>query len=207
MLNFRNLSEDTENKSGREWFITSDTHFFHRSILKFYPNRKDRFGDNVAEMNETMVETWNLVCGKNANIFHLGDLSFGKARETEELVSRLNGHIFVVPGNHDPRTLMNRLNRNCKNFTLLDPYVEFQVTLSGDKKKTRMCLCHYPLMTWNSMWYGALHFHGHCHGSLDKRNDSTSRFDVGYDANPFLDGPSVAPLRFFDSIRSAKVLS
>lgn len=42
-------------------------------------------------------------------------------------------------------------------------------------------LCHYPLLTWNKARRGAIHCHGHCHGTINTLNVDLKRFDVGVD--------------------------
>ena len=52
-------------------FCTSDTHFFHDSLLgtnKFAP----RPFNNVNEMNQTIINNWNDKVGENDIVYHLG---------------------------------------------------------------------------------------------------------------------------------------
>lgn len=51
-------------------FCTSDTHFFHDSLLgtnKFAP----RPFNNVNEMNQTIINNWNDKVGENDIVYHL----------------------------------------------------------------------------------------------------------------------------------------
>lgn len=85
----KNMTENT--------FVISDTHFYHDNIIK-YCNRPYA---NAAEMNEDMIAKWNAVVGKDDIVWHLGDFAFGSKDHVKEIVSRLNGRINLVMGNHD----------------------------------------------------------------------------------------------------------
>lgn len=80
-------------------FFTSDTHFWHKNILK-YESVNRPFKD-IFDMNEQLVSRWNSVVGKNDLVFHLGDFAFGGQDKVRDLVSRLNGKIVLLLGNHD----------------------------------------------------------------------------------------------------------
>ena len=80
------------------WF-TSDTHFNHANIIK-YCNRPFA---SVEEMNEKLIENWNSVVGKDDLTWCLGDFCLGpdQKKHIPELVSKLNGRINLILGNHD----------------------------------------------------------------------------------------------------------
>jgi calcineurin-like phosphoesterase family protein len=78
-------------------FFTSDTHFGHQRIIELC----ERPFDSVDEMNEAMIERWNETVKPEDIVFHLGDVALGKIAESLPLIGRLNGSIFLVPGNHD----------------------------------------------------------------------------------------------------------
>ncbi|MBQ1192537.1 MAG: hydrolase, partial [Lachnospiraceae bacterium] len=44
---------------------------------------------------------WNSVVGKNDLIYIVGDFSFKKAKDTENLLRQLNGDKVLIKGNHD----------------------------------------------------------------------------------------------------------
>ena len=81
-------------------YFTSDTHFFHENIIKYC----DRPFKSVDEMNEALVENWNAVVPYGAQVWHLGDFSFG-GKDNVDIVRRLNGRINLVLGNHDRRDM------------------------------------------------------------------------------------------------------
>ena len=78
-------------------WITSDTHFYHKNIIR-YANRPFK---DVKEMNNEIIRRWNSVVGKNDIVYHLGDFSFGNRRQKIEILSKLNGRIILLKGNHD----------------------------------------------------------------------------------------------------------
>ena len=101
-------------------FFTSDTHFNHKRIIR-YCNRpwnggKDTDGqlivsdDNVKEMNEAMIASWNKVVPPNALVWHLGDFALGDRSKIPEIVARLNGRINLVLGNHDHKDVKRFLD-------------------------------------------------------------------------------------------------
>ena len=101
-------------------FFTSDTHFNHKNIIR-YCNRpwnsgKDVNGqlivsdDNVNEMNEAIISSWNKVVPPNALVWHLGDFALGDRSKIPEIVARLNGRINLVLGNHDHKDVKRFLN-------------------------------------------------------------------------------------------------
>ncbi len=94
MLN--SFGREKKNMTNNTWVI-SDTHFWHENIIKYC----SRPYASVAEMNEDMVAKWNAVVKKDDIVWHLGDFCFGAKEHVKEIVSRLNGRISLVLGNHD----------------------------------------------------------------------------------------------------------
>lgn len=150
-------------------FFTSDTHFFHQNILKYCPSTRKYA--NVQEMNEAIVADWNSKVASGDTVFHLGDMSFGRPAETEEILNRLNGRIVLIRGNHDPK--------NGKVFDILDSRCEeiheyFELKIQG----FQLNMFHYPIRAWNKYHHGAFHLHGHSHGSCKPVG---RMLDVGWD--------------------------
>ena len=50
----------------------------------------------VEEMNAYMLQRWNEKVRKNDEVVILGDLSWGKAEETNELLGKLNGRLYLI---------------------------------------------------------------------------------------------------------------
>ena len=124
-------------------------------------------------MNEGLIHNWNMVVGKDDTVFHLGDVSFGNREETEKVLARLNGHLFLVKGNHDKKTY--------SRFEWVKDYYEhkFPNPLKAGEFMN-VVMFHFPIGQWHRKHYGAIHLHGHCHGSYPLYSDE-KRFDVGVD--------------------------
>lgn len=78
------------------FYFTSDTHFCHDNIIQ-HCNRPFK---NIEEMNKTLVSKWNERVKPTDVVFHLGDFCWDEKR-INEFVSKLNGHIILIKGNHD----------------------------------------------------------------------------------------------------------
>lgn len=92
---FQSLGKDPGMKNNT-WFW-ADPHFNHANIIK-YCNRPFT---NVDKMNETLIENYNSVVNANDVVWCLGDFCFGPKENLVKIVSRLNGKIKLVKGNHD----------------------------------------------------------------------------------------------------------
>lgn len=157
--------------SNETWW-TSDTHFGHDKILQF--QRDTRLGDNVEEMNEILIQTWNSQVRKGDRVYHLGDFSFMSKTKTLELIPRLNGQIHLILGNHDGMIDKNR--------ELRDLFASVQVykTITFDDKY--IVMMHYPIEEWNRSHRGSIHLHGHTHGgNSHPLRTVQNRLDVGVD--------------------------
>lgn len=128
-------------------WITSDTHFGHKNIIK----HAGRPFDSVDEMNSELIRRWNDVVGHNDIVYHLGDFAWNCGAH-ETFLPALNGRIIPLLGNHD------------SPHWAASPYMED--TIDGH----RVIFCHYPIDNWNGMYKGSIHVHGHTH---QKRVDTS----------------------------------
>lgn len=78
---------------------TSDSHLGHANIIRYC----DRPFKNVSHMDELMIRSWNEQVAQDQWVIHLGDFSF----EPGKYLSRLNGKIILVMGNHDNNRNIN----------------------------------------------------------------------------------------------------
>jgi calcineurin-like phosphoesterase family protein len=161
------------------WF-TADTHFGHRNIIRYC----QRPFATVEEMNETIIDNWNGVVGKDDVVFHLGDFSVGGAAEWTSLLESLNGRIFLVLGNHDMNNVDQGFMRRFEN-------VSMQMLISIGKQ--RIYLNHYPFLCYGGSYRGTWQLFGHVHTSPCNSGLDNSRlgmlfptqYDVGVDNNSF----------------------
>lgn len=134
--------------STKNYFVTSDLHFWHKGVLGFCPDTRPWKG--VEEMNEAIIEHWNSVVSVDDEVLHLGDFCFKAKEATEEVISKLKGNITFILGNHD-----KALRSQVSGIRCCD-YLEFR--FDGVK----VCSMHFPLSSWNSQSRGSVMIHGHC---------------------------------------------
>lgn len=152
-----------------KYLVTSDLHFFHKNILTFCP--KTRPWEDKDAMTEGLIDEWNKSVNPDDVVFHLGDFSFAGAQRTKSVISRLNGEIIWLLGNHD-KTIRNQIKSDNKF-----EYLEVKY------KNKKICMMHYPILCWNQMSRGVYHLHGHMHGADTCRPiGGYPVLDVGWDA-------------------------
>lgn len=124
--------------------------------------------ENVESMNAYMLKKWNDKVRPNDEVVILGDLSWGKAEETNALLEKLHGRLYLIRGNHD-RFLTNRAY-NANRFVWIKDYEELQ------DNKRKVILCHYPIMCYNGQYNldkqgnpKTYMLYGHVHDTRDQR--------------------------------------
>jgi calcineurin-like phosphoesterase family protein len=90
--------------SRKNLYFTSDTHFSHFNII----TACNRPYKSAEEMNEKLISNWNKTVYKDDEVYHLGDIAFfrstngnGLKINPKNLLSKLNGNIIYIAGNHD----------------------------------------------------------------------------------------------------------
>lgn len=140
-------------------FIIGCTHFGHANIIKL----ANRPFQTLEEMDETMIDRWNMQVNKNDTVYHLGDFSYKANAQKYE--SKLNGRMIKIRGNHDP----DNWGQNYLSFKL---------------NKSKVVLFHYPIEEWDGWWRpGSVHFH--CHTHKKEFKSAERRGNVGADAIGF----------------------
>lgn len=146
-------------------YYIADPHFFHSAMN----SKMDRRGfENVEQMNQYMLDKWNQKVHRNDEVVILGDLSWGSAEETNELIDKLNGRLYLIQGNHD--RFMKNKDFNIGRFVWIKPYEEMQ------DNKRKVILCHYPIMCYNGQYRvdengspKVYMLYGHVHDTYDQR--------------------------------------
>lgn len=171
---------------GKIW-LTSDHHFHHSNIIK-YCNRP--FG-SVEEMNEALVANWNSVVKSDDHVYHLGDFCFGNVEKWNWCLEpgRLNGHIHLILGNHDPERVF-------RDGTFIERFdsIDYQKILIIEG--WTVILNHFPFLSFsNNLDHKVIGLSGHTHvgqlsssvESYDKLNAmyKPNQYDVGVDNNNF----------------------
>lgn len=132
-------------------FFFSDTHFHHRNIMRFC----NRPFSHTNDMNEEFIKNHNEIVSPGDEVYFMGDFGFTKGdatRETERLVSRMNGQFHWIFGNHDKREAKRANGFAWKGND--------KVIKIGEHK---IHLYHFPIRQWDCKHYGALHLYGHVH--------------------------------------------
>lgn len=174
----------TENFSKDKLFFTSDSHFHHGNIIEFCSRP---FGD-ARIMDSALITNWNKVVPKDGVIFHAGDFAMtSRIDYIQDIVSQLNGRIFLTLGNHD---YQNRFDRQVIRdiFHRTDDVFYFSVEDEElESKRANFMIFHYPIMYWRSSY---IQLHGHIHsGPTSTANERVPfhpmRYDIGVDNNEF----------------------
>lgn len=133
-------------------FIISDTHFGHVNIIKL----ANRPFESVTQMDDYMIQKWNSVVRPNDEVWHLGDFSH-RVNDVDTLTKifkSLNGRKSLIAGNHDAAALGL-------------PWVDVSYQYVGKLGPLTVHMHHYPLREWQGYYRGAVHLHGHVHGTLE----------------------------------------
>lgn len=166
-------------------WITSDLHFGHNAIARFCPKTRGQWGITVIKddrplivtdlepMHQFMITDWNSKVSPNDLVYILGDVAFMPAHKASAILHKLNGIKILVAGNHDEHNLAAPVFRDC--FKEIHQYLEIQY--AGHQ----ISLFHYPIAEFRNQHHGALHFHGHLHGSPSGLEHYRVR-DVAFDA-------------------------
>lgn len=158
-------------------FFTSDTHYYHRNILKKFCVNTRR-GEDEVEMTELMILAWNRRVSPQDTVFHLGDVSFANAQKTRAVLDRLNGKIVYIKGNHDAPAL----DPLCRSrYESINDYLEIK------ENGRDVIMFHFPIARWNKYHHGSFHLYGHEHGNFVQEGRC---MDVGVDTRP---GADMAP--------------
>lgn len=150
-------------------FFTADTHFYHRKINEYCPGRGFTTSE---EHDQGVIDKWNEIVGVRDEVWVLGDFCFSTWSRAIPMINILNGHIHLVPGNHDTAWYKKQAIKDIEKITVHPHHVERRF----DGTKTIMT--HFPYEEWAGNNKGILHLHGHAHGNGTRR---AGRIDVGWD--------------------------
>lgn len=169
-------------------FFTSDTHFYHELAIQ----HNNRPFASVEEMNEALIENWNYRVRPGDIIYFLGDFYLGKGNQDTQVkqilgvLSRLNGQIVFIKGNHDHSKIWKKVLPQAKKIIKFDKMMDLKIkdpdcVESGGNQF--LVLCHNALLTWNRAHYGAWDLYGHSHGNL--KGTRGKQLDVGVDCHDY----------------------
>ena len=143
--------------SGRTW-IAADHHFGQANILTF--KRDDgtplRPFQSIEEHDETLIANHNRVVDPGDRVYLLGDVCIH--RRFLPVLSRLNGRLVLVKGNHD----IFKIGDYLKYFDDIRAYI-----VQKDKDGHKVILSHVPIHPDCIGRFGT-NIHGHLHyNSID----------------------------------------
>jgi calcineurin-like phosphoesterase family protein len=146
--------------SHRTW-VAADHHFGHANILTF--KRDDgsplRPFNTIEEHDETIIARHNARVAPDDRVYLLGDVCI--QRRNLHLVSRLNGRLVLVKGNHDIFKIKDYL----KYFDDIRAYV-----VQKDHDGHKVILSHIPIYADGLDRYGT-NIHGHLHYNKVKNDE------------------------------------
>lgn len=118
-------------------FVTSDLHFNHNKNFIYAP----RGFNSIGEHDYEIIKRWNETVGVYDRVWFLGDIGMGTDIEyLKNCVSRLNGEIHWIRGNHD----------SDKRYSEIGFYGEIipeEWAQLFKWKGQRFWLSHFPTMT------------------------------------------------------------
>jgi calcineurin-like phosphoesterase family protein len=141
-------------------FYISDTHFFHKGILK----HASRPFVDIFHMHATMMDNWNHTVSPFDEVYFLGDFCYREddyRDRAEEILASLNGVKHLIVGNHDPQWVIDSM--------LWESVSYLKDILDG---KQHVVLCHYPIEDWNRKMKGSVHLFGHVHDNPVTKMDN-----------------------------------
>lgn len=136
----------------------SDCHFSHKNIIA-YDNRPF---STVEEMNRGMIALWNETVQKSDEVYVIGDFCWSQNYDDwVDLLLKLNGHIFIIKGNHDRSEILKRLVKN----GFIDGWSQQEIIKDGN---TKVIMNHSPMPFFiNEHQSNWVHLYGHVHISFD----------------------------------------
>lgn len=114
----------------------------------------------------------------------MGDFCLGGSAEWINVLSRLNGKIYLITGNHDIKNLR-------QDYRKYFEQVVMQMYIEVDKQK--IYLNHCPFLCYGGSYDGTWQLFGHVHTSRHNTGKDAPRlkmlfptqYDVGVDNNDF----------------------
>lgn len=146
-------------------YYISDLHFYHYQLNIQMDCRG--FAD-VEQMNDHMISRWNSRVKPKDEVVILGDLSLGTAEETNQILGRLNGTLYLIEGNHDRYLKKSEFRR--ERFVWIKPYAEMR------DNGRKVVLSHYPVFCYNGQYRRnkkgeptTYMLYGHVHDTMDEQ--------------------------------------
>ena len=175
-------------------WVTSDQHFQNQNIWKIYSHETRPF-HSQEEHDNAMINAWNSVVSPEDIVFVLGDFIMGAADGVQPILSRLNGTIYLINGNHDTDNKIEQYRHYPEKVVSIEDYMILYY------KGKFIVMNHYPVIgdsvknnhLKSDGWKNATEFfgqnyddciylYGHVHGNAPRDMTSHSRH-IGVDTN------------------------
>lgn len=178
--------------TGRRFHI-SDTHFFHKNIIRFC----DRPYEDVKHMSWDMVNKWNSVVSPEDTVIHYGDVALGDYTLWDDLLTALNGTIHLIVGNHErifKAEKPSRIDRFMGDHERWFASIHDNVAGFTLEDGTVVNMSHFPYeadhmdkarhMEYRLPDDGTILIHGHTHldSKVSRSEKGTLQIHVGADA-------------------------
>lgn len=140
-------------------FFIADTHFGHEKIIKLC----NRPFENLQDMQNQLIQKWNNKVSNEDTVYILGDFCFKMSKQDAvQILNMLNGKKVLIKGNHD-KYVGQRDFDEC--FEKICDIIQI------NENKLQMVLCHYPIIDYAGMYYGAKMIYGHIHNKYIPHKD------------------------------------
>lgn len=140
-------------------YVIGDQHFYHYNIIQY---TRHEFS-NVQEMNEYIIQNHNKIVGKEDVVILLGDFCF-KNDYIKEALEKMNGHKYLMIGNHDSTDLVKRYPLLGIEGVFLAPvkiediYLSHEPLIKGQRNDLQ-----FQLIVDEFKKVGHINYHGHIH--------------------------------------------
>ena len=139
-------------------YYISDTHCGHFNCIRF----DNRPFASAEEMDAEIIRRWNEKVSDGDDIYFLGDLTYRSVQPAGWYLAQLKGRKHLIIGNHDRQMLMDP--ESMRFWQTVDKILTITEHYKGNK--TKVTLCHYPMVTWPGAGIGGFHVYGHVHCNL-----------------------------------------
>ena len=134
-------------------YYIGDTHFGDDRIRRL----AGRPYASVEEMDCDLVRKWNKRVGIEDTVCILGDFALDDS--SAQVIDKLQGKKVLLLGNHD----------NVLSLATLRRFDFVQTIYTIDDRGRSVCLCHYPLLSYDRSVYDGYHVFGHIHNNPNDR--------------------------------------
>jgi calcineurin-like phosphoesterase family protein len=136
-------------------WITADTHFGHRNIIK-YCNRPY---DNIEDHDKDILQNINDSAKTDDHLYILGDFCMGNPLKYLSQIKCRKLH-FVL-GSHDKQMWAHK-----------DMFIEFKDKIITSINGITVVMTHCAHLVWEKSHYGSVHAFGHSHGNLGNSRET-----------------------------------